>query len=310
MGPTTTNIFVVRSQRVNDLHNSILYSEVIHFADDTSLIIKHNSLRKLKKLINIDMKFLCKWLQANFISLNTKKTELVIFKHPNKVINYNMKIKLNGKKLYPSKFVKYLGVLIDEHLNYSHHMTSLCNKLTRALGMLKKIRHFTNSTTLRSIYFAIFSSIMSYAVLIWGQNNTSQFKRVQNLQNKALKVINFAHSRESPLVSYKKSNIIRLSDHVKLQNFLFAHDSIYNILPKSLCNMYEFLSNKHSYSTRIACNNNISLPKARTKFHGINSTIFQAASKWNFFNNRYKHLNTFCRSNCKNIIIKYFLDSY
>ena len=295
---------------INDLHKAILYSDVIHFADDTSLIIKHKSLKKLKKYINKDLKFLCKWLQANLISLNTKKTELVIFKHPKKEMNYNMKIKLNGKKLYPSDYVKYLGVLIDSHLKYSHHMISLNNKLARAQGMLKKIRHYVNPSTLRSLYFAIFSSIMTYAAIIWGQNNTLHLKRIFNLQNKAIKIINFAHSRESPLVSYKKLKILRLSDHIKLQNFMFAHDSINSSLPESLCKKFLFLHDKHSHCTRISHNNNISILKPRTKTYGINSITFQAGTEWNFFVNRYKHLNNYCRSKCIFTITKYFLDSY
>ena len=109
---------------INDLHKAIKYSNVFHFADDTSLIFRHKSPKKLKKVINLDLKFLCKWLQANSIALNTKKTELLIFRHPKKIVNYDIKIKLHGKRLYPSLFVKYLGVLIDCHLNFKTHMLS------------------------------------------------------------------------------------------------------------------------------------------------------------------------------------------
>ena len=49
----------------------------------------------------------------NLISLNASKTELLIFRHSNKKINYDFKIIMYGEKLYPSTFVKYLGVLID-----------------------------------------------------------------------------------------------------------------------------------------------------------------------------------------------------
>jgi len=194
---------------INDLHKAILYSNVIHFADDTSLIFKHKSLKRLKKLINKDLKFLCNWLQANSISLNAKKTELLIFHHPYKALNFNLNIKLNGKKLFPSDYVKYLGILIDKHLLYRQHMNSVGNKLARAIGMLKKIRHYVSATILRSIYFSIFFSLISYAITIWGQNSNCQFRRVVSLQNKAIKIINFANHRESPLASYKASKILR-----------------------------------------------------------------------------------------------------
>ena len=62
------------------------------------------------------------------------------------------KIKLDGNRLYPSKFVKYLGLLIDPHLNWSYHVKCLAPKLSRATGMLAKVRHFVKSDALRNIY--------------------------------------------------------------------------------------------------------------------------------------------------------------
>ena len=64
---------------INDLHVAIKYSLVHHFADDTNLLLKNKSLKQLQKHINIDLKFLCNWLKANKISLNTSKTELILF---------------------------------------------------------------------------------------------------------------------------------------------------------------------------------------------------------------------------------------
>ena len=64
----------------------------------------------------MDLSNLCNWLKANKISLNANKSELLIFRHPNKKINYEFKLKIDGKRLIPSKFVKYLCVLIDSHM--------------------------------------------------------------------------------------------------------------------------------------------------------------------------------------------------
>ena len=51
---------------------------VHHFADDTNLLLFDSSLKTLQqKKINIDLKFLCHWLNANKISLNTNKTEYI-----------------------------------------------------------------------------------------------------------------------------------------------------------------------------------------------------------------------------------------
>ena len=65
---------------INDLSQAIKFCKVHHFADDTNLLHFSKSIAKLKYL-NLDMKNLTDWLNANKISLNVQKTELVIFKH-------------------------------------------------------------------------------------------------------------------------------------------------------------------------------------------------------------------------------------
>ena len=55
---------------INDLHRAILFSKTIHFADDTNLLKIDNSLKKINKHINYDLKQLCTWLRCNKISLN------------------------------------------------------------------------------------------------------------------------------------------------------------------------------------------------------------------------------------------------
>ena len=124
---------------INDLNKSIKYSTTHHFADDTNLLVVNKSIKKLQKQVNLDLKYLCKWLKANKISLNASKTEILIWRHPNKPINYDLKLKIDGKKIIPSCFVKYLGILIDCHLNWQFQVNNLSVKLPRAIGMLKKI---------------------------------------------------------------------------------------------------------------------------------------------------------------------------
>ena len=82
---------------INDLHKAINFSVVHHFADDTNLLASNYSIKRLQKQINLDLKTLCKWLRANKISLNASKTELLIFRHPNKKIEFDLNIKINGK---------------------------------------------------------------------------------------------------------------------------------------------------------------------------------------------------------------------
>ena len=102
---------------INDLNQALKFRKVYHFADDTNLIHFSKSVNRLNKYVNLDLKNLTYWLNANRISLNVKKTELVIFKRQMKKLDSPIKIKLSCKRLYPSKSVKYLGIKIDENLN-------------------------------------------------------------------------------------------------------------------------------------------------------------------------------------------------
>ena len=207
---------------INDLNVAIKYSTTRHFADDTTLLIKNKSLKQLKKHLNLDLHFLCNWLRANKISLNASKTELLLFHHHRKVIDYELKIKINGKRLMPSKYVKYLGILIDCHLNWKFQINLLSSKLSRANGMLSKIRHYVKENTLRSIYYAIFSSLMTYGSIIWGQAQNTNTNRISILQNKALRIINFSSPRDTCNPIYFNSKNLKFNDSINLQDFLIC----------------------------------------------------------------------------------------
>ena len=157
----------------NDLNRTLRFCKVHHFADDTNLLCLSNSIKKLSKLINAELKHLVNWLNANKISLNVKKTEMAIFKSKQKKLEGDLKIKLCGKRLYPTESVKYLGVKIDTNLTWQHHVNDLSIKLNRANALLFKIRKYVSPKILRSIYFAIFDSYLT-AVLLLNFNFTKR----------------------------------------------------------------------------------------------------------------------------------------
>ena len=123
-------------------------------------------------------------MQIKFL-FNIEKTELVIFKSPRKVLLDEIKIKLSGKRLYPSNSVKYLGIKIDRFLYWHDQVNSIAVKLNRANALLLKIRNYVNMKTLRNIYFPIFDSHLSFYCIVWAQN-INKVRRLPILQKKAL----------------------------------------------------------------------------------------------------------------------------
>ena len=106
-----------------------------------------------------------------------------IFKSKQKKFEDGLKIQLCGKRICPTEGVKYLGVKIDTNLSWQYHVSDLSIKLNRADALLFKIRKYVSFKILRSIYFAIFDSYLSYCCLVWAQNH-SNTQRIVILQKK------------------------------------------------------------------------------------------------------------------------------
>ena len=92
------------------------------------------------------MKNLTDWCNASKIPVNAKKTELVLFKHNKKKLEYPMKIELSK-----NKSVKYLGVETDENLNWKDQTHDIATKLIIANARLYKIINYVSFNTLKVI---------------------------------------------------------------------------------------------------------------------------------------------------------------
>ena len=285
-------------------------SKVFHFADDTNLLEICNSPRKLQKSLNMDLKILCKWLLANKISLNCDKTKLIFFRKPGEATPA-IKIKLNGHRLYPSRYLKYLGVFLDEHLNGKSHCNLLLNKLKRANGMLSKARHMITIENLKMLYFAIFSSHLTYGCQIWAQHLNVFNKKIFTAQNKAVQIMTFSHVHASSKPIYAQLKILRLEDHVFVQNCMFVYDALTNSSPECFSDYFTASHTIHNFGTRSATHNFIFVKHSSTTRYGIHSITSHCVSNWNHATKILKQdLLLLTRQKLFNILKQHFLQSY
>ena len=181
------------------------------------------------------------------------------------------------------KIVKYVGILIGSKLNWDFHIDNLSTKLSRASGMLGKVRYYVNQKVLISIYHGIFASLLSYGCQIWGQNNNIHLK-MKKLQDKAIRIINFKPLCYPVNTLYKNCEILKFKDNIDLLNCLYAHDNINSYLPKTLFNKLALARNIHSHRTRHSEIDQIFIPIVRTTSSGLNSIRNRSALTWNYFN--------------------------
>ena len=296
---------------INDLNQAIKFCKVHHFADDTNLLCLSNSIKKLSKLVNADLKHLLNWLNGNKISLNVKKTEMIIFKSKQKKLEGDLKIKLCGKRLYPTESVKYLGVKIDANLTWQHHVNDLSTKLNRANALLFKMRKYVSLKILRSIYFAIFDSYLCYCCLVWAQN-FSTIQRILILQKKAVRIINFQprNSHTSPL--FKQNSILKFQDKICLENILFVNKSLNNLLPSIFNTWFSFSSDQHNYETSSSTQGNLMKLFYKTNRYGKYSITISAIGSWNKIQKQLKNilLKDLSSNKIKTVVTNFYFKSY
>ena len=196
---------------INDLHSSLNFSEVTHFADDTNLIQFGKCFEFLSATLNFDLNILNSWLNANKIALDSGKTEYIVFSSRLRSPG-DLNIYLGVQKLNPSKTLKYLSVIIDSHLNWDSQISSVCSTLRRANGALSRIRHFVDSSILLGIYHSLFGSHLRYGCQLWAQNENTA-RRVFILQKCAIRIISFSLPRTPSAPIFNSLNILTLFDH-------------------------------------------------------------------------------------------------
>ena len=87
--------------------------------------------------------------------------------------------------------VKYVGILLDEHLQWSKQLAHVQVNLNRGIGILSKLRHNTNLKTLKIVYHSLFASYLQYGAPLWGQANKENQNKIQVIQNQPLRRISF-----------------------------------------------------------------------------------------------------------------------
>ena len=172
------------------------------FADDTILFYSHKNIDTLNKTVNQELKKIARWLCANKLTLNIKKTHFIIFKSKKRKLNQTVSIKINEQPIELVKYTKFLGVYIDEELSWKHHIDQVVSKISQMTGIMAKVRHYlslkTNSRQFITLwYIRTWRTAISFWTLVLiqpGWNHYSGF-------------------RKKLLESWPLQNIIRNLDH-------------------------------------------------------------------------------------------------
>ena len=206
------------------------------FAGDTTPLHSHKNMRYLKWTVEEDLNKLMDWFRANKLTLNLDKTVCVLFDNQSKPQRVTLEI--GTYLLQSSELLKFLGVWIDNKLNWNKHINTLTAKLKQNLQLLKLSNKFLTKTTKKLIYYAHMYSHITYGLLIWGNMiNQNSFKRIQKIMNTGFTLIT---GLTPSLGNFKKERMLRLTDLINLENNKLGYQLEKVLLP---CNLHDLLWN-------------------------------------------------------------------
>ena len=84
------------------------------------------------------------------------------------------------------KNFNFLGMNFNENLSWKPHIDNICNKISRSIGILNKLKHYIPLHIRINIYNSLILPYINYGILLWGNNH----EKVTKLQKKAMRIIN------------------------------------------------------------------------------------------------------------------------
>ena len=87
---------------------------------------------------------------------------------------------------------KSVGVLVDKHLFWNAHITSISRKIASGIGAIKRCRPFVPTETLKRAYNAIVQPHFNYCDVVWGNCNATLATIHQKLQNRVARILTFS----------------------------------------------------------------------------------------------------------------------
>ena len=128
------------------------------------------------------------WFAANKLTLNLDKTVCILFQKNNK--NREIDLKVKDMIIVNQTETKFLGMWLDQSLNWHSHIQKLILKLKRNKYLLNNGKHLMDQSTKKLVYYSHIASHIQYSLLLWGNNASKEhLTKLQKLQTKCLELV-------------------------------------------------------------------------------------------------------------------------
>ena len=183
---------------MNDIINCSKLGNFILFADDTNIFVSGKTLVEAFNNSNILLDRLNNYMILNKLHINLKKCCYMIFKPKSNMVDQpypNLELKIGDFVLKQVSHTKFLGVIIDEKLSWSEHLTDLKRRLYYALSTIKRIKSSIPDNLHPNLYHTLFESHLGYCISSWGGIGLNKLDPIHKIQKKLMRIL-FGNSNE------------------------------------------------------------------------------------------------------------------
>ena len=267
LGPLLFLLYVNDLSKVSDL----LF--VIMFADDTNLFISGKDIDVVVEIMNQELHKVSQWMIANKLTLNVTKTQYMVISTRRNILPRD-NLFINREQIERVYSTKFLGVIIDEKLNWCEHIKSIKSKISKSIGIICKARKKLNKSVLLTLYYSFVHPYLTYGLEIWGNTYHIYVNLLNVLQKKVIRLIKNVGPRESTIDIFKELRILNLSNLYKVSIAIFMFKYCKNELPFIFHEMFKYCTDIHNYNTRSANQLNVpfcrlDIAKRQVRFNGV-----------------------------------------
>ena len=158
------------------------------YADDNTPYCIGKTPEEVISQLEKSSKSIFEWFENNGLKGNPDKCHLLLSK------NDNFEANINENRISNTRFEKLLGVTFDNQLNFNHHISKICKTAINKLHALARVSHYMDEDKRKILFNSYFLSQFNYCPLIWMNHNKSINKKINNLHERALRLIYCDHS--------------------------------------------------------------------------------------------------------------------
>lgn len=235
---------------INDL--TLYYNDIytIIFADDTNIFYSHKDISTMEAHVNSQLEEINIWFKCNKLSINISKTFYIVFTtNSRKLTNYDMKITLDNKNISKVESIKFLGIYIDQFVNFKKHIDELYKKLSKVVGLFYRIRNMLPLDALLHIYRSLFEPHLNYCNYVWSHTFQTHVTKLNTLQKKAIRAITRSPYNSSTSPLFHRCGLLKLPDICYYHDACIMYDVV-NKRNEKMCELIPVHAPTHQYQTR------------------------------------------------------------